>query len=148
MSTQRPLTRRGFVTTMSLAGTAVLAGTAAPAAENKGVTLALLGAAHMHTSMFLDILKTREDVKVAHVWDRDAARAEKFAGACGGKVAKSSAEVLADPGVDVVHLCTPNFLHYSMAKAALPVANQAKVVMVSPTSSSNELSSDSTILSA
>jgi predicted dehydrogenase len=32
---------------------------------------------------------------------------------------RSFEQVLADPGVDVVHLCTPNFLHYSMAKAAL-----------------------------
>ncbi len=31
---------------------------------------------------------------------------------------RSFEQVLADPGVDVVHLCTPNFLHYSMAKAA------------------------------
>ena len=28
-------------------------------------------------------------------------------------------EVLADPEVNVIHLCTPNFLHYGMAKAAL-----------------------------
>ena len=28
-------------------------------------------------------------------------------------------EICADPGVDVVHLCTPNYLHYPMAKAAL-----------------------------
>ena len=32
---------------------------------------------------------------------------------------RSFEQVLTDPGVDVVHLCTPNFLHYSMAKAAL-----------------------------
>ena len=28
-------------------------------------------------------------------------------------------EVLSDPEVNVVHLCTPNYLHYSMARAAL-----------------------------
>jgi len=36
-----------------------------------------------------------------------------------GKAYKDFAEVIADPEVNVVHLCTPNYLHYSMAKAAL-----------------------------
>lgn len=31
----------------------------------------------------------------------------------------SLAEVMADPDVDVVHICTPNFLHFEMVKAAL-----------------------------
>lgn len=28
-------------------------------------------------------------------------------------------ELIADPGIQVVHICTPNFLHYTMAKEAL-----------------------------
>jgi predicted dehydrogenase len=28
-------------------------------------------------------------------------------------------ELVSDPGVDVVHICTPNYLHYEMAKAAV-----------------------------
>jgi predicted dehydrogenase len=35
------------------------------------------------------------------------------------KAYKDFAEVIADPEVEVVHLCTPNYLHYGMAKAAL-----------------------------
>ena len=36
-----------------------------------------------------------------------------------GKAYNHFEEVIADPEVNVVHLCTPNYLHYSMAKAAL-----------------------------
>jgi predicted dehydrogenase len=35
------------------------------------------------------------------------------------KAYEDFAELIADPEVNVVHLCTPNYLHFSMAKAAL-----------------------------
>ena len=35
------------------------------------------------------------------------------------KAYTSFEELAADPGVDVVHICTPNYLHYPMVKAAL-----------------------------
>ena len=99
MSTRQSMTRRDFVKAAGVAGTVVLAGKAAQAAENNRVTLALLGAAHMHTPMFLGMLKTRQDVKVAYVWDHVAARAEKYASDCGAKTVKTVAEVLGDPSV-------------------------------------------------
>jgi predicted dehydrogenase len=118
MSTQQSMTRRDFVKAAGVAGTVVLAGKAAQAAENKGVTLALLGAAHMHTPMFLGMLKTREDVKVAYVWDHVAARAEKHASDCGAKTAKTVAEVLGDPGVAGVVILSETSLHAELATAA------------------------------
>jgi len=67
MPIRQALTRREFVRTTSVAGTTALAAGAVPAAAPKAPTVALLGAAHMHTPLFLQILKTREDVKVALV---------------------------------------------------------------------------------
>jgi predicted dehydrogenase len=112
------MTRRDFVKVAGVAGTAVLAGTAVQAAETKGLTLGLLGAAHIHTPMFLNILKTREDVKVAYVFDRDAARAQKHAAECGAKVAKTAAEVVGDPAVAGVVVLSETSLHAELATLA------------------------------
>ena len=121
------LTRRDFVKTVGAAGTAVLAGQAVSGAETKGVTLALLGAAHMHTTMFLDILKTREDVQVKWVWDQDAARAEKIAALAGAKVAKTPADVLGDAGVAGVVILSETSLH---AELAVPAAQAKKPLFI------------------
>ena len=118
MSSRQSMTRRDFVKAAGVAGTVVLAGTTAQAAENKSVTLALLGAAHLHTPMFLSMLKTREDVKVAYVWDHAAVRAEKHASDCGAKAAKTAAEVLGDPGVAGVVILSETSLHAELATAA------------------------------
>src|SRR3954470_4751085 len=46
--------------------------------------------------------------------------AERAAAALGAEQAFPSAEALVEaPGVDVVHICTPNHLHVPLAKAAL-----------------------------
>ena len=117
-STSHPVTRRDFVATAALAGTTLLVRQAAEAAEKKNITLALLGVAHMHTPMFLQILKMREDVKIAYVWDRDAARAGRWAAECGAKTAKSVAEVLGDSGVSGVVILSETSLHAELATAA------------------------------
>ena len=114
------MTRRDFVRTVGIAGAAAtaMAASAGQAADNKAVNLALLGAAHMHTPMFLQMLKTREDVKVAYVWDHDASRAEAVAGQCGAKRAKTVAEVLGDARVAGVLILSETRLHAELAKAA------------------------------
>ena len=118
MSDRLSMTRRDFVKIAGVAGTAVLAGSAVSGAEQKGVTLALLGAAHVHTPMFLRILKGREDVKIAHVWDHDAARAQQQAAECGAKVAKTVADVLGDSQVSGVVILSETNLHAELAIAA------------------------------
>lgn len=110
--------RRDFVKTVGVAGAAALAETAVRAQENKSVTLALLGAAHMHTPMFLQMLQTREDVKILQVWDHDAARAEKHAAECGAKAARTAADVLGDSGVAGVLVLSETSLHAELAIAA------------------------------
>ena len=99
MPDRHSLSRRDFVKTVGVAGAAAWAADALAAQDKKLVTLAVLGAAHMHTPMFLQILQSREDVKVAYVWDHDAARAEKHAATCGAKIAQSAAEILGDAAV-------------------------------------------------
>ena len=99
MLDQFSMTRRRFVETACLASGAVLAGPSAMAAQGQSIPVALLGVAHMHTPRYLQILRTREDVKVKCVWDHDPARATKLAEACGARVAHSAAEAVADAEV-------------------------------------------------
>jgi predicted dehydrogenase len=118
MTTANSITRRTFVQATAVAGTAILGGEPARAAPNEPIALALLGAAHMHTPMFLEILKTREDVKVKYVWDRNAALAEKHAALCGAKTAATAAEVLGDAGLRGVVILSETRLHAELATLA------------------------------
>ncbi|NLX35711.1 MAG: Gfo/Idh/MocA family oxidoreductase [Chloroflexi bacterium] len=62
----------------------------------------------------------RIGANVVGIADVDTAKAEQVASFWGlAKTYKTLDEVLADDDVQVVHLCTPNFLHYAMAKSAL-----------------------------
>ena len=117
MTEPSSITRRDFVRTLGAAGAVVLAADTAPAAEAKEIGLSLLGVAHMHTPMYLQILKTREDVRVKFVWDRDPERAAKVAALCGARVAKTVAEAL-DPGVSGVVVLSETSLHAELATAA------------------------------
>lgn len=118
MPGQDSLSRRDFVKTVGAAGTAMLAGNNARAGQDTGMTLALLGAAHMHTPMFLQMLQTREDVKISQIWDHDAARAEKHAANCGAKAARTVADVLGDSRVAGVLILSETSKHAELAIAA------------------------------
>ncbi|MFN2235513.1 MAG: Gfo/Idh/MocA family protein [Anaerolineales bacterium] len=62
----------------------------------------------------------RNNVNVVGLADATAARAAEKAAILGiGKSYESYQAMLADPGIDVIHLATPNYLHYPHAKAAL-----------------------------
>jgi predicted dehydrogenase len=121
------ISRRDFMATVGVTGGAALAAAAGVAADAKPVRLALLGAAHMHTPMFLDMLKTRENVAVASVWDHDSARAEKHAARCGAKPVKTPAEILGDRSIAGVVVLAETSLH---AELAIPAAQAGKHVFL------------------
>ena len=65
-------------------------------------------------------LRRLGNVEVTGVAARTDAAARKFADAMGiPKATANYEELLADPELDAVHICTPNDLHFPMAKAAL-----------------------------
>ena len=66
----------------------------------------------------LEALRRVEHVEIAAIAGRNAAAAERLGGAFGVPLHPIDA-VLADPSIHAVHLCTPNALHHSEAKAAL-----------------------------
>ena len=59
------------------------------------------------------------NVEVTAVSGSNQATAEKFAAAYDIPRAAGWKDLLADKDIDAVHICTPNYLHYAMAKAAL-----------------------------
>jgi predicted dehydrogenase len=106
--------RREFLRT---AGAATLAAASVPAAfaqTDKPITVALVGAAHIHAPGFLELVKTRKDVKVKYVWDHEPARAEKFAGQLGAQAARDAGQVWADPEIAAVVIYSETNRHHEL----------------------------------
>jgi len=66
----------------------------------------------------LEALRRVENVDVAAIAGRNTAAAEKLGSSFGVPTASAEA-ILRDLSIDAVHICTPNSLHFSMAKEAL-----------------------------
>ena len=111
------LTRREFVQRAAL-GTFALAALPSSVRGAQSVTMAFVGCAHIHTPGFIELLKTRSDVKVKSVWDHDAARAQKRAGELGAQVVKDPAEIWADRDIDAVVICSETNRHHDRVLAA------------------------------
>ncbi len=111
-------TRRGFAKTVAATTLGAWTAATSAAAEKPRITLALLGAAHIHTPMFLQVLRSRDDVNIVRVWDHDAARAERWAKQCDARPAKSVQEVLDDQDVAGVVVLSETLLHAELAIAA------------------------------
>ena len=74
-------------------------------------TLAIVGAAHIHTPGFVKRLKERTDVKVKYVYDHDEERAKFRANELGAAVELKLKNVLSDPEVSGVLVCSETNLH-------------------------------------
>ena len=64
-------------------------------------------------------LKSIDGAALYGACDTDRARADAFAEKYGCRAFYDINDVLNDESVDVVHVCTPHYLHYEMAAAAL-----------------------------
>lgn len=113
----KDFTRREFIRT---AGAATLAATSLSpviAEPNKQITVALVGAAHIHAPGFVQLAKTRSDLKIKYVWDHDAARAAKYAGDLGAQVAREAAQVWSDPEISAVVIFSETNRHHELVLA-------------------------------
>lgn len=112
------LTRRQFV---RAAGAVTLTAASLPttlAAEDKTVTLALVGCAHIHTPGFIQLLKGRKDVRVKSVWDHDGARAEKRSKELNARVITDVSQIWTDPEIGAVVICSETNRHRDLVLAA------------------------------
>jgi predicted dehydrogenase len=112
------LTRRDFLKT---AGTAALAAGALDvslAQNDKKITLALVGGAHIHTPGFIDLLKTRNDTRVKFVWDHDSARAQKRAKELNAEVVDDLDKIWSDAEIPAVVIYSETNRHHDLVLAA------------------------------
>lgn len=114
--------RRDFIRNVgyTAAATAILADSALLRAQEspKTLTFALVGCVHIHTPSYVNLLKSRSDVKVKYVWDHDAVRAEQRAKELGSKVATDANAIWADPEIAAVVICSETNRHRDLVLAA------------------------------
>jgi predicted dehydrogenase len=68
----------------------------------------------------LDVLRRLEAVEIAGIADPNIEAARRLGEGFGvATITADYREILRDPAIDAVHICTPNALHFSMAKEAL-----------------------------
>jgi predicted dehydrogenase len=121
LATCKPkMTRREIIkgAGYTVAATALLGVLPARADEEaKGLTVAVVGGAHIHTPQYVDALKNRKGVKVKAVWDHDSARAEKLAGELNSKVGELEA-IWSDPEITAIVVCSETDRHHDLVLAA------------------------------
>ena len=68
----------------------------------------------------IEAIRRTGNAEVVAIAEMNKAKAEEFAGEWGiERVYTEYKDLLADEAIDVVHICTPNHLHYQIAKEAL-----------------------------
>lgn len=91
------------------------------------ISLALVGAAHIHTPGFVKRLQARADVRVKSVWDPQPARAARWAAELGAAVAQSPEAIWADGEIAAAVVCSETNLH---ADLVVPGAQAHKHLFV------------------
>ncbi|MBE5774864.1 MAG: Gfo/Idh/MocA family oxidoreductase, partial [Clostridiales bacterium] len=84
------------------------------------VRIAIIGCGMIANRHHIPCYKVNEDVELVYFCDIIREKAEKSAAEYGsGKVVEDYKEVLADPTVDAVDICTPNLMHSVIAIDAM-----------------------------
>lgn len=90
------------------------------------ISLALVGAAHIHTPDFINRLSRRAEIKVKYVWDHDRARAARAAERLAAQVADLT-DIWSDAEVIAVVVCSETDRHEELV---LPAAEAKKHLFV------------------
>lgn len=110
-------TRRDFIRATGTATLAAASFSSAFAQTGTPIQIALVGAAHIHAPGFVELVKTRHDVKVKWVWDHDSARAAKYAGQLDAQVARDVSQVWSDPAIVAVVIYSETNRHHELVLA-------------------------------
>lgn len=84
----------------------------------KTIRTAIFGTGFMGR-VHLEAVRRVEFVEAAAIAGRNEEAARKLGAAFSVPAVADYRDILRDPAIDAVHICTPNALHYSMAKEAL-----------------------------
>src|ERR1039457_6124118 len=93
--------RREFIHTT---GAAALVAAALPvwAQDDKKITVAFVGVAHIHTPGYLNEVKKHDSVRIKYVWDHDPKRAERSAEKVGAAAVADVKTIWSDPEITAV----------------------------------------------
>jgi predicted dehydrogenase len=110
-------TRRDFIRTTAAAA---IAAAALPvwAQDDKKITVAFVGVAHIHTPGYLDEVKKHANVQVKYVWDHDPKRAGRSAEKVGAQAVPDVKTIWSDPEISAVIILSETNLHYELVLAA------------------------------
>lgn len=105
---------------MKATGTAVLAAAALPAwaQDQKKMTIAFVGVAHIHSPSYINLVKKRPDVVVKYVWDHDSARAEQRARETGAQTVDDVKTIWSDSDITAVVILSETDRHHDLVLAA------------------------------
>lgn len=111
------LTRRQFIKST---GTAALAAAVLPAVAQapRGVTVAFVGVAHIHTPGYLKLVKNHPGVRIKYVWDHDTDRATRNAASVGATVPADLNVIWSDPEIAAVVILSETNRHHDLVLAA------------------------------
>jgi predicted dehydrogenase len=82
------------------------------------LTVALVGAAHIHTPGFIKRLNARDDVQVKYVWDHQPERAQLRAGELNAQTVSSVQTIWDDDAISGVVICSETDRHEELVLAA------------------------------
>ncbi len=82
------------------------------------LTLALVGAAHIHTPGFVKRLNARDEVRVKYVWDWQPERARKWAAELNTQTVDDVQAIWQDGEIDGVVICSETDRHEALVLAA------------------------------
>ncbi len=114
MKIETEINRRNFLktTTIGAVGAIAMPSIIGAAEQSQGnVVLAFVGCAHIHTPGFINLLKSRKDVKVKYVWDHDAKRAERRANELNCPAVDDASKIWNDNEISGVVICSETQLH-------------------------------------
>ncbi len=110
------------IKTICIAGCCVLAGMLEFSSSARGddsvPEVAFVGVAHIHTPDFVGRISKRHDVKVKYVWDEDPQLAKQYAEQLKVPVAQSVEQILSNPQIKAVIICSQTNQHLKLVTAA------------------------------
>jgi predicted dehydrogenase len=115
--TTNSITRRNFIKTT---GAAAVAAAVLPAwaQDDKKITVAFVGVAHIHVGEYLKLVKNHPGTQIKYVWDHDADRAARRAKEVDATVPADVNVIWSDPDITAVIILSETNRHLDLVLAA------------------------------
>ncbi len=86
--------------------------------QDKNISVALVGGAHIHTPQYVDAMKKTKGITPKYAWDYNKERAQRRAGELGCKAVDDLKAIWDDPEIAAVVICSETNRHHDLVLAA------------------------------